>query len=430
MRPDVCSKNYVSDRRMYANYVARNIKKLCKEVGPRPSGSEKELEAQQWMARDLETSCDEVKTESFRLAPAAFMGWVQLAVFCGVASAALLFLTRWNFFEGQGIIFTAAAAALNIIAVIFVVFEFLFYKEALDVFLPKKESHNVIAVRKPSGEVKRRIIFSGHSDSALEWRFTYMGGPKLLLFSIIIGLGGLVIVTAFSVIGLIKAAGGAELYGDRLMGIIGIIALCFVPFFLWCLFFYNPKRPVEGANDNLTGCLCSMAVPRYMADHDFRFENTEVMVILTGSEEAGLRGAKAFAKAHGAEIKADAEKGIETVFVGLDTVRDYEFMSVYNKDMTGTVKNNPEVSLLLKKGAELAGYDIPYATVFFGSSDAAAITQGGIKATCFAAMDPAPARYYHTRLDTADNMDLKTIEAGVGICLETAFLYDEKGLDL
>ena len=45
-------------------------------------------------------------------------------------------------------------------------------------------------------------------------------------------------------------------------------------------------------------------------------------------------------------------------------------------------------------------------------------------------MDPAPARYYHTRLDTADNMDLKTIEAGVGICLETAFLYDEKGLDL
>ena len=47
-----------------------------------------------------------------------------------------------------------------------------------------------------------------------------------------------------------------------------------------------------------------------------------------------------------------------------------------------------------------------------------------------AAMDPAPARYYHTRLDTHENLDLKTIEAGVDICLETVFLFDEKGLNV
>ena len=52
-----------------------------------------------------------------------------------------------------------------------------------------------------------------------------------------------------------------------------------------------------------------------------------------------------------------------------------------------------------------------------------------MKAAAFAAMDPAPARYYHTRLDTHENLDLKTIEAGVDICLETMFLYDEKGLN-
>ena len=51
----------------------------------------------------------------------------------------------------------------------------------LDPFFPKKTSHNVVAVRKPKGEVKRRIIFSGHSDSANEWRFTYYGGSKLLV---------------------------------------------------------------------------------------------------------------------------------------------------------------------------------------------------------------------------------------------------------
>lgn len=426
MRPEEISKNYTSDRRMYANYVARNVKKVCKEVGPRPSGSDKELQGQEMMAKDLETSCDEVKIESFKLAPAAFMAWVQLTVFCGVAGAVLLFLT--HFFANLSLILSAIGTVLILIGLFFVITEFLFYKETLDVFFPKKESHNVIAVRKARGETKRRIILSGHADSAPEWQFTYWGGPKLVLPSIGLGLGGIVYTAVVCVIGLVKSINGVDLADDKVMWVLSIISICFTPIFLFCLLFYNPKHPVDGANDNLTGCLCSMALPRYMADHDFRFENTEVVVVLTGSEEAGLRGAKAFAKAHKAEIDADAEKGIETIFFGLDTVRDYDFMGVYNKDMTGTVKNDPEVSNLVKTGAKLAGFDIPYKTVTFGSSDAAAITQGGIKGTCFAAMDPAPARYYHTRLDTADNLDLKTIEAGVGIVLETAFLYDEKGL--
>jgi hypothetical protein len=43
-------------------------------------------------------------------------------------------------------------------------------------------------------------------------------------------------------------------------------------------------------------------------------------------------------------------------------------------------------------------------------------------------MDPSPARYYHTRLDTEDNLDPKTVEACINIALETTFLFDEKGL--
>ena len=35
-------KNYPSERRMYANYAARSIKKVCKEIGPRFAGSEAE----------------------------------------------------------------------------------------------------------------------------------------------------------------------------------------------------------------------------------------------------------------------------------------------------------------------------------------------------------------------------------------------------
>ncbi len=421
MRPENCVKNYQSDRRMYANYVARNIKKLCKEVGPRPSGSDKELEAQEWLANDLRTSCDDVKIEEFSLAPHAFMSWVQIAVFAGVAGAALLFITR--FLPALTLVFTAVASALLIISIFLVITEFLFYKEPIDLFMPKKKSHNVIAVRRPSGEVKKRIIFSGHADSAPEWRFTYWGGPKLVVPMIVLGIAGLLYTTAINIAALVQTLRGVDITAGSLFGILSLINICLVPIFLFELLFYSHKHPVEGANDNLTGCLCSMALPRFMQDNDIRFENTEIMVVLTGSEESGLRGAKAFVKEHKKELE-----DVETVFIALDTVRDYDFMSIYHKDMTGTVKNDAVVSKLLQDGGALAGYELPFKTVSLGSTDAAAITKGGMRATSFAAMDPAPARYYHTRLDTADNLDLKTIEAGVGIVLETAFLYDEKGL--
>jgi hypothetical protein len=41
-------------------------------------------------------------------------------------------------------------------------FEFLVYKEFLDGIHKKVNAHNLVATRKPRGEVKRRIIISGH----------------------------------------------------------------------------------------------------------------------------------------------------------------------------------------------------------------------------------------------------------------------------
>ena len=424
MKANESVKNYPSERRMYANYVARSIKKLCKETGPRVAGSESELKAQEIMAEDLKTSCDEVKIEEFKLSRWAFMSWVQLCVYFAIISAGLFF--AGHFLPDFQTYFEIGAIALLVIAVFFILTEFLFYMETLDPFFKKVTSHNVIAVRKAAGETKRRIIFSGHADSAPEWRFTYWGGPKLVVPAIGGSILGLVLTLVFNIVFLALELAGKNPSAGNAMWICQIISVCFVPLFIFMLLFYNKKRIVEGANDDLTGCYTSMAIPRYLQDHDIRFENTEVMVVITGSEESGLRGAKAFCKNHAKELLDD--KDVETIFYGIDTVRDFDFMTIYNKDMTGTVRNDQDVSNLIKEGAKIAGYDVPFGTVSLGSTDCAAISKAGLKGASFAAMDPAPARYYHTRLDTADNLDLKTIEAGLDIALETAFLFDEKGL--
>lgn len=404
-------KNYPSALREMTNFSVRGIKKICKDVGPRPAGSEQEHEAQKLMAAELDGACDKVEIEPFDVHPGAFLGWILTDGIMMIAAIVL-------FFFGM----SAIALALCALSLIFAIVEFLLYKKLLDPFFPKKTSHNVVAVRKPKGEVKRRIIFSGHADSANEWRFTYYGGSKLLVPIIGLSFVGILLGLVLGIWAV--AAGHAFSAADSgALNVMRYVFLAWIPILFTALFFENKKRPVMGANDDLTGCFISMAVVKYMQQHDIRFENTEVWVVLTGSEEAGLRGAKAFCKAHKNELS-----DVETVFVGLDTIRDYDFAAVYSRDLTGTVKNDAGAGALVKEAATQTGLDLPYKSVFFGATDAAAVTQAGMKAVSVAAMDPAPAKYYHTRLDTADNLDIKTVEAVLGVALETAFLFDEKGL--
>lgn len=404
-------KNYPSALREMTNFSVRGIKKICKDVGPRPAGSEQEHEAQKLMAAELDGACDKVEIEPFDVHPGAFLGWI-------LTDGIMMIATIVLFFFGM----SAIALALCALSLIFAIVEFLLYKKLLDPFFPKKTSHNVVAVRKPKGEVKRRIIFSGHADSANEWRFTYYGGSKLLVPIIGLSFVGILLGLVLGIWAV--AAGHAFSAADSgALNVMRYVFLAWIPILFTALFFENKKRPVMGANDDLTGCFISMAVVKYMQQHDIRFENTEVWVVLTGSEEAGLRGAKAFCKAHKNELS-----DVETVFVGLDTIRDYDFAAVYSRDLTGTVKNDAGACALVKEAAKQTGLDLPYKSVFFGATDAAAVTQAGMKAVSVSAMDPAPAKYYHTRLDTADNLDIKTVEAVLGVALETAFLFDEKGL--
>ena len=114
----------------------------------------------------------------------------------------------------------------------------------------------------------------------------------------------------------------------------------------------------------------------------------------------------------------------------VDTLTDREYLRVYNKDMTGTVKNNQQFSQLVMDASKDAGHDdLELSSVFFGSSDAAAFSQAGITATCLAAMDPRPADYYHNRRDTADRLVPETIKTGFDVIISTILNFDEKGLN-
>ncbi len=423
MKASESVKNYPSTRRMYTNYAARSIKKVCKEIGPRYSGSEQEKKGVEFMAEELKTCCDDVKIDSFTVHPDAFLGWIPMGGIMMIISSLLFFAAQ--FFGIVPLFYVPAVLA--VIGIFFGITEFLFYKETLDKFTRKATSHNTYGVYKATGEVKRRIIFAGHADSSAEWRFSHLGGPKLLILVLGGSLLGLFFCAAVGIFASIKATLDPAFADSTVLDVLSYVLLGFNIFFIPVIFMCNKKVIVEGANDNLSGCFLSIAILKYLKDNEITFENTEVVALCTGSEESGLRGAKDFCKKHGKEYS-----DVETVMVAIDTVRDFDFMCIYNKDMSGVVSNDAAASKLLKEGGKIAGYDLSYGCVSLGATDAAAFSaaKSSIKSTAFAAMDPAPARYYHTRLDTHENIDMKTLEAGLDICLETLFLYDEKGLDV
>jgi len=398
--------NYASSLRMYTNYTVREIKKICKNIGPRIAGSEKEYEAHKYIAKEMETCCDEVAIEDFKLAPEAFMSWVRI-------DGALVILSVLFTLLGLA----PVALALTALALVFLFCEFLMYWEFYDFLFPKKTSHNAIGVRKASGEAKQRIIFSGHVDSSHEWTYTHLGGAPLLF-----AVGGYGVVSMLYVL-VSSILITFDIGSPEVLEILKYIQIACIPGGILVMFFVNFKRTVEGANDNLTGTMSSVAIMKYLEDNNIRFENTEVMALAAGSEESGLRGSRAYVKRHIDELKE-----IPTVFIGLETFRDYDSIAIYARDMTGTVKMDPRVCSLVKKGGELAGMDLPYSSVYVGASDGAAVQKLGVPAVTLAAMDPGPPRYYHTRGDVSENMDMKTVEKCLDIALQTLFVYDEEGL--
>ncbi|MFP4501808.1 MAG: M28 family metallopeptidase [Candidatus Hydrogenedentota bacterium] len=394
------------------DWGASLIRRIIAACGPREPGSTAERKAQDMVAEELRPFVDTVALEPFTVKPRAFLRFMPITSVLLVLAVAAYWLLPYSL-VGLGL------AALGAIVAIC---QFLFYRQLLDPLFPGRTSHNLIGTRMPKGATKRRFILSGHIDSAYEWPFSYYLGVwavRLVIAGTIIGS----VVVLFSGLARLLFDGIAVSAPAGVWFWAGLVQVVFLPCFIGLFFFVSYRRVVPGANDNLTGVVAALAVAKHLHETAEQLEHTELRVISMGSEEAGLRGAKAYAARHRDDLSA-----VPTVFVALETFRDDEHMAVYNRDMSGLVQHDPAASRLLTEAGKRCGRDLSYATIYVGASDAAAFSQAGIPAAALAAMDPAPPRYYHTRLDDVNNLNPACIAQGIRIALEATRRFDAEGL--
>lgn len=401
-------------------YMVDGIRYVCENFKERAPGTHSERKAQKYLAGELEKWSDKVEMEDFTLHPGAFMGWIPVAGVIGIISVLFFWLTYKNVVSGSVLAIIATVFVLLSLACL--VIEFLMYREFVDFLFPKKTSRNVMARRAPKGEVKRRIIFGGHTDAANEWTYSIHGGLKSLAPVMGGSIGGLIAISIFDVVWLVYSIIGNGAYESKFWLVCGIIQLILVPFFIAICFFINWKVIVDGANDNLTADFIAMGVLKEMAENDIRFENTEVCALLAGSEEAGLRGSVAYAKAHKDELSE-----VETIFIAMDTMREIEQLQIYTQGCTGTQKNSNAVAEVIYEAGVNCGIEMKETELYPGAIDAEGFSRYGLMASGFCGVNHDPKTYYHTRLDTPDNMSEECINLSLDICIEAAKLYDEKG---
>jgi hypothetical protein len=397
--------------RVCAGYVLERSRHVIESFGPRPPGSEAERKTQELVKADLEACCDDpVVMEEFQVAQKAFFSMQAIGGVLTLAGFALYWVHPvWTLLS-------------QVAAVIVMYNQLLRYRLFLDPFFPKRTSYNVAGRQAPTGKIERRIILNGHPDAAYEWRFNYLT-PKFFPLIVLYTLIGLIVMTTGAAIATIAAL-ILPVASATLVQIIGWVLALFVPAGVVGILFNNLGVVAGGANDNLSGTFIATGILKFMREGGVRLEKTELMALITGSEEAGLRGAKVWADRHKREYE-----DVETIVIALDTFRDLPHLTIYNRDMNGTVAHDRAVCDLLKRAALAAGRDLPFGSIHLGSSDGAAFTQAGFRAGMLGGMDPHPAHYYHNRRDTWEIMDEACIRATIEVLTETIRLYDLNGLN-
>ena len=410
------------------DYAYDFIKDICEEFGPRYSSTEAEKKANLWIKDEFENYLDEVHLEEFKTNPNLYPQGVFKV--CGV-------------FAGTSFIFMPLAFPLSILSGIFILLalfvlfsELMGLKRWIKIFFKTGTSSNVWGNVKPTGEIKFRVIFEGHTDSAKVMRaVNENANPPMILL-----LFGFVYILYTLIISVLKFTFQIILGSGLVMFEAGIIQwtifdwIYFIPWFflfpcfLFLIYGVTGKEVVDGANDNLSGSAISAAVGKYFSIKENRPKNIELIIGSMGSEEIGDRGAKFFVDTHGKELLENSYAFI------IDSAGAGDQMYIVEKDTMHMTKYSPDVVERIENAYNMYKEENPDAIncgrggIPLGSSDACMYSKAGYKASFIIIIDGKLKKpsHWHSLGDVPANIDKKVLKDVIGVCIKFVELVDKE----
>ncbi len=409
-----------------SDYMFNFIDTICKKFGPRYSCSESEKNANIWIKEELDEFCDETFIDEFETRPALYpQGFIKVAGFLGGISPLFMPLK---------FPFPIISLILVILGITVLYSELFLMKEWIGFLFKAKKSTNVFGVIKPTQEVKFRIIFEGHTDSAKEMNIASykprarqiigITGLYFLFHTIIFSLWKF-IAQLVSGVSIVIVNWGV--FSMTTIDLIYFIPLAIIyPFFILLLKGFLGKSVVLGANDNLSASAVAVAIGKYLSKN--RPKNVEVWIGSQGSEEVGDKGAKAFVEKYGKMGKLD-----NSYTVVLECCGAAEDIVLIEKDMHRAVYNT-EINNMLIKAHEEAKKENPdllnlrTGSLKIGACDACRYIHEGFKAAALMGMEHAKnkAVNWHSVNDSPENINKKILGDFLDVSLKFVELVDNK----
>jgi acetylornithine deacetylase/succinyl-diaminopimelate desuccinylase-like protein len=370
----------------------------------RPSASEGEREAAQWIAARLEELDCAAGVEEER-AHGTYWWPLGIAAAAGAAGGVLALRGRRRGRALSRLAGGALAAAGAAAIADDVTGGRLWLRRAL---LPHRPTFNVVA-RTGDRDARRTMVLVAHHDAAhtsmlfdprpvrafadrlpdVYARFTstpplmwpVVGGPSLVALGSLLGSRALLragtLVSAGTVASMAEIGAGAV---------------------------------VPGANDNLTGVATLLGVAHALREEPV--EGLAVLLVSTGSEESFMEGMRAFAARHFPSLPADS-----THVICVDTVGSPRLVLIEGEGMLRMNLYPDDFKALVRTCAAREGIPLDGGVTFRNATDALIALKAGYPTVMLGSFDRyrMPANY-HAPTDTADNVELGTLHQAVALC--------------
>ncbi len=299
---------------VWADRTLTHLRALAEDIGPRPSTGEGERQAADYALRVLSAAGLAYPHLEFFTSGRSTYRPYAWAFGAGLLGHLLHFGARRVDHRPS----SAVAAALNALGA------WAFYREATlsphwgRRLSPTGRSQNVVAIARPSGVVKRRVVLLGHLDthrtpifySSPRWLWVFAQSLTATMVSLV---GSSLAYAALALLAR-RAQPAPRLSPLPLL----LPAAAFQAWALAMVLLADRTPYTPGANDNASGAATVLALAERLAQEPLR--HTEVWLLNTGCEELGAYGAAAFLDRHGDELRDAYFINFDQLGVGAPTL--------------------------------------------------------------------------------------------------------------
>jgi len=374
----------------------------------RPSASEGEREAAEWVVGRLAELGAEARIETER---AHGTYWWPLGLGAGAAAVAGLAAARGRRLLGAGLGAATAAALAN---------EFPPAGRRLRSRLPSSLAHNVICELGPA-EAEHTVVIVAHHDAAHSgWIFSpaipelvfERAGVPVAMFDTSPAL--MLPLLASPLLAL-----GSALSGRRSLGALGALLGAG---YAASMAEIGARGAVAGANDNATAVVLLLALAeRLLAEPT---TSARVILLSTGAEESFSEGMKAFGERHFVELPRE-----RTFFLCVDSVGS-PTLNVLRGEGFLRMRQYPDAVLELVDGlADELGIElVPNLRLRNGTDGLEPLAAGYPTATLCSVTELKQPANYHWHTDTAENVDYGTLADAIRLAEAVVRRLDQRWL--